>query len=306
MPKYALCVGVDNYQLWATPAWPSPNLPYSVKSAEDFRDLLLSAFGFPEENVRMMRDAWATRGGILQAVSDILAASVAGDVICLYFAGHGARVPGVSANGTPETDKFYEGFLPYSGNLITDYDLNQLIGHLEFSHVNMTVVMDSCHSGGMSEIEGAPRATGAPLTPAGIENCKRMVPLGIAVPEPGAGIACSVASGLVTSAEADHFADLAKGTLLSACAFDQFGWHVPALQNSILMAALKAVVNQGGMHISYNDLLAGVRDKAGALVNQHINSLPTYANQRSVPQLYGQRSRMTENVLEPFTFSING
>ncbi len=308
MAKYALCIGINDYSLWASPTWKNPNLPCSLQCAEDFKDILIDAFGYPEANVRVMRDSWATRGNILQGIADLLKVAGVGDSVCVFISGHGARVQGVAANGTPEPDKAYEGILPYAGSLITDFDINALVEPLDFGAVNLTFVLDSCHSGGMSPVEGAPQPVGAPYVPAAFEKCRQIVPFGISLALDVVGVACvvTVATGMAVSNEEDHFVDMAKSTLISASAFNQFGWQVPAIKSSIFVGAMKNVINQSNFQMRYFDFLDAVRQEAGSLMTKHVNSIPTYADQRSLPQLYGQRARMQENVLAPFTFSVVG
>lgn len=317
MTKYALCMGVNNYSLWATPSWTNPNLPYAVKSAEDFARILIDGLGFPEANVSIMRDAWCTRGNVLTGIDRLLDRATAGDVVCVYFAGHGARIQGVAPDGQPEPDRWYEAFLPYSGALITDRELAALADRLEYSHVNFTLVLDTCHSGGLHAVEGAPHPVGMPLPEALNEvflaACRSLVPAGLCLEHPRSDIAGNIRTirregdHLVIEAEDDsHYVSRAKSTLLSACAADQYGWHVPAIQNTILIAALKQVVNNSNFTATYADILDQLRSEADQLMAQHVRTIARYASERSVPQLYGQRARMSENFLAPWTTSIEG
>ena len=317
MTKYALCMGVNDYSLWATPTWTNPNLPFSVKSAEDFAQLLIDGFGFEQANVSIMRDSWCTRGNILHGIDSLLKRARAGDVVCAYYAGHGTRIQGLAPGGQPEPDRWYEAFLPYSGSVITDRELAALADQLEYDYVNFTLVLDTCHSGGLHAVEGAPRPLGMPLPPAlnevFISACRSLVPAGLCLEHPRSDIAGNVRTirfengQFVIEADDDsHFVPRAKSTLLSACAADQFGWHVPAIQNSILLGAFKQVINASNFNATYADLLARIRTQADQLMTQHVRSYGPYASMQSVPQLYGQRARMSEGFLAPWTFSIEG
>lgn len=313
MAKYALCMGVNNYSAWSG----ASNLPFSVKSAEDFAQLLVDAFLFEPANVQIMRDAWCTRGNIIRAIDALLDRAQAGDVVCVYFAGHGTRIPGVAPGGQSEPDTFYEAFLPFSGSVITDYDLAVLADQLEYDHVNFTLVLDTCHSGGLHPVEGAPHPVGVPLSPQLGEvfstTCRTLVPMGMCLEEPRTWLSGNVRSirrengrFVIDWPEDRHFVDRAKSTLLSACAADQFGWHVHPIQNTILVGAFKNVVNQSNFQSSYGNLLQRVRAEADRLMTQHVRSFSQYASMQSVPQLYGQRARMEEDFLAGWTFSIHG
>ena len=313
MTKYAVCMGVDNYSLWNT----ATNLPYAASSASEFAQMLVDAFGFESDNVLIMRDNWCTRGNIISAINRTLNKAVAGDVVCVYFAGHGTRVQGTAPNGQPEQDRWYEAFLPYSGQVITDRDLANLADQIEYDHVNFTIVLDTCHSGGMHAIEGAPQPVGvelpAVLTPVFQEACRSLVPMGLCLEHPRSELAGNVRQirvengRLIIEAVDDaHFVARAKSTLLSACAADEFGWHVGAIQSTILLGAFKNVVNQSNFERSYADLLGELRVTANKLMTKHVRPIKKYADESSVPQLYGQRARMEEGFLVPWNASVVG
>jgi hypothetical protein len=303
MSKYGLCLGVKDYSNWRAAGWNAADLNYSTKCAELFAEMLISAFDFPEANVRIQRDAWCSKGNVLQAIRDLITATSAGDVVCVYFAGHGTRLSGVSPGGQPETDNFYEGICPHSGGVITDYDLRVLTDQLEFGHVNFNFFLDACHSGGMSPVEGAPTPMAVSRDIPGFQACRRLIPMGMCLPR-GGGVSCTVEGASVRADEASRFPALAKTTIFAAADFDQFGWSVPALQGTIFLKAIQDVVNQSNFQIACADFLTQIRAQAASLVSKHVNSISAYSAQKSVPQLYGQRARIEENLLAPFTFSI--
>jgi hypothetical protein len=79
-------------------------------------------------------------------VKSMLTQSAAGDVACLFFAGHGGR--GKSGDGA-----WYESICcADAGGDITDTELNALADSLSPSTVNFTLVLDSCHSGGAFDV----------------------------------------------------------------------------------------------------------------------------------------------------------
>lgn len=315
--KFALCMGVSDYSPWRGAGWSAVDLPFSVKNAEDFAALLIDGLGFDPGNVGIQADAWCNSGSILSAVDDLLNQAQAGDVVCAFFSGHGRRIQGVAPDGQTQNDLWYDAIVPYSGSLITDYDIAALADRLDYSKVNLTFVLDTCYSGGLHPVEGAPQPVGLPLpeelNPVFSEFCRTLTPLGLCLENPASAIAGNVRSVtyqdgrfVIDSPDDSHYVDLAKSTLLSACAADQRGWQVAAIQNSIFMGALKQVINVSGFQATCADLLANVRVAADRLMTQHVRSIASYGTEASVPQLYGQRARMSENFLAPWTSSVSG
>lgn len=321
MTQYALCVGVNDYSaqrqssLWSK----CDDLPYSIQDAQDFKQLLIDALNYDASNIQLQTDSWCTRENILDAISSLISTAQAGDVVCVFYAGHGARLSGNSPSAPPNVSVWYEAIVPYSG-VLTDFDLAQTIGKLEYSKVNLTFVLASCHSGGMDPIQGGPQPIGTELNlgqgqdvnQALAQYCQTLTPFGMCLPDPaqalGTNVSISAQDGQVSIQETDasHYVDLAKDTLLAACAADQVGWQVPDLQGSILVAAMKNVINMSNFQMTYSDLLANVRTQADSLMTKYIRTDAAHANDQSTPELYGQRARMSENFLAPWSFSIQG
>jgi hypothetical protein len=318
MTAYALCMGVNDYSQWRAVGWTAADLPYSINNAEDFAQLLINGFGFDPANVGIQRDTWCSSGNILSAVDDILRNKAqAGDVVCVFFSGHGTRIQSIGPDGQPKPNLWYEAVVPYSGNLVTDYDLATLAGQLDYSHVNLTFILDACHSGGLRPVDGAPQPVGVPipddLIPVFTAACQVLAPFGLCLEDPVTALSGDVRSityqdghFVIDSPDDSHYTDLAKSTLLTACAADELGWQVQALQNSIFVGALKNVINAGNFQATYADMLTSVRAQADALMTQYVRSIASYSTMTSVPQLYGQKARMLENVLAPWSFSVQG
>ena len=83
--SWAIVIGIDDYAKW-------PKLQYAVRDAQGVRQTLIDKFGFTAERVVTLKNAEATRAGILRAFHDRLAhGSVQkNDRIFVFFAGHGA------------------------------------------------------------------------------------------------------------------------------------------------------------------------------------------------------------------------
>lgn len=91
--KRALLIGC-NYA-----STPSATLQGCINDASCLRHLLITRFGFPEENIVLLLDTspyasqWPTRSNILWHASALSSQAQAGDSLFFSFSGHGAQVP---------------------------------------------------------------------------------------------------------------------------------------------------------------------------------------------------------------------
>ncbi|WP_166783885.1 caspase family protein [Cryobacterium sp. Hz9] len=138
---HALCVGIN--------AYPGGDALYGcVADAEAWATQFIAA-GFA---VRTLLDAEATRQNILLGLLDLVARSVAGDVLVFQYAGHGTYVDDLDGDETEtgnEEKKYDEALCPIDfrdGNLIIDDDLGEIFDQLP-DGVSLTAFFDSCHSG---------------------------------------------------------------------------------------------------------------------------------------------------------------
>jgi Caspase domain len=95
--KHALLIGISHYipgQRLDDLAGPGPDVA-AIAAALD-RD-----FGFPKENVRILRDAEASRQGILDALDQLIARVSPGDYVFIYYSGHGTSLQGIASQGLP-------------------------------------------------------------------------------------------------------------------------------------------------------------------------------------------------------------
>src|SRR3989442_33529 len=98
MGQYALCMGVNDYNqfLAENPGWTAGPLPYSGKNAQDFAQLLVDALNFDPGNISVQIDNWCTRDNILNTIDAMIKGAQAGDVLCIFYSGHGTRLQGSS------------------------------------------------------------------------------------------------------------------------------------------------------------------------------------------------------------------
>jgi hypothetical protein len=324
MTLYALCAGVSDYSQWRTIGWNAPDLPYSIKNAEDFAQILISGFGADPANVGIQRDSWCSSGNFLSAFSDLVQRARPGDSICLFFSGHGTRLQGPPSAGKP-SDLWYDALVPYAGSLVSDYDLSILTNSLDASKVSLTVVLDTAYVGGQRPVPGAPQPVGIALTDAVQQDfmnyCHTIVPVGLCLQNPMATIAGNTSAIhqdiggrlAIEFADSGHQVDIAKTVILSACAPDEIAWQISdpktvGLQNSVFVAAWKALVAaaNGPVSMSNQDLLAALRTQADQLMTQYVRRMASYAKMTQVPQIYGPSSRLSQNVLSASAAGISG
>jgi len=166
--KIALLIAVGDYP--ANSGWQKIN---SSNDAALVRDVLLRQ-GFKEKDITIIKEAKATRKGILQAIQKhLIDAAKPGDVLYFQFSGHGQQV--ADDNGD-EVDGFDEAIVPFDSalrygeggnkgqNLIRDEALGQLFTQARKRiglKGNLLVILDSCHSGtgtrGMAIARGTDR-----------------------------------------------------------------------------------------------------------------------------------------------------
>ena len=142
----ALHVGVDEYSSSKmSPLLGCVNDCYLMSAT-------VQACGVPVENVRLVTNARATTAGIRKRIEWLLDDAQPGDTRVLSFSGHGTRLP---VYGPDETvDSYIECLCPHDfdwsvGKAITDVELQDIYSQLPYD-LDFLIVLDACHSGGMS------------------------------------------------------------------------------------------------------------------------------------------------------------
>jgi hypothetical protein len=139
--RHALCIGIDSY--------PTKPLSGAVADAKKWANAL-RGLGF---SVTTLHDAEASRAGIIDAFTTLLAEAEDGDVVVFQYAGHGTTVPDLYLGPRPngeETDGRDEALCPHDYDqvgLLLDDDVYAIVAtHLK-STVGLTGFLDCCHSG---------------------------------------------------------------------------------------------------------------------------------------------------------------
>lgn len=149
--KLALLVGINEYPKTQrfTPLMGCTN------DVELQRQLLVHRFGFQDSNIKILTNSQATRQGILTAFDEhLIKQAKPGDVVVFHFSGHGSRVADPDPIGS---DRLNSTFVPADDSPLSQEGVvNDIMGHTLFLLMsalkekteNVTVVLDSCHSGG--------------------------------------------------------------------------------------------------------------------------------------------------------------
>jgi metacaspase-1 len=102
----AVLVGVDTYERADVPV-----LRGCVNDVILVRRLLKEGFGVPNEEIRVVVNARATKAAILHRLRVTMAAARPGDVVVFYFSGHGSQVR--DRDGDELSDSLDEVICPY-------------------------------------------------------------------------------------------------------------------------------------------------------------------------------------------------
>ncbi|MEM5292368.1 caspase domain-containing protein [Paraburkholderia sabiae] len=216
MANRALVVGISNY--------PSPNqLPSCDRDAEEFAKMLENGYGFTE--IQVLKDDGATKKNLIDNINALVSSVSLGDRLVLFFSGHGYRL------AVDNTHR--EVLVSHDGEFFFDYELAELTRDVPAGM--LTIVLDSCFSGGMLkswvDLEGNmqtlrtkcwhPHDTA--IVPASVAH----IPFGNITPPPIQVTEDTVTNGLWGNAEVGNFEKVtlessdSKALLISACLSDQ-------------------------------------------------------------------------------------
>jgi len=136
--SWALVIGINAYQNVEP-------LNYALNDAIAVRDMLVNAYGFKEDNIRLIVNEEATKDNILAGFSDILAKAKERDRVVVFFAGHG------------ETYKLPSGgdmgyLIPVDGNLenlyLSSIPMKSIYDIADMSYAkHILYLVDACYGG---------------------------------------------------------------------------------------------------------------------------------------------------------------
>ena len=153
----ALIVGINRYQD------PRATLKGCVNDALMMGEMA-ARYGFERDNIRLITDGRATTRNIRERLSWLVEDVPPGSVILFHYSGHGSQIR--DRDGDELEDHLDEILCPHDldwSDPITDDELGRYIARVPQS-VNLTVVLDCCHSGtGTREFFVEPTVRPAPV-----------------------------------------------------------------------------------------------------------------------------------------------
>jgi hypothetical protein len=154
--RRALLIGINDYTAsrlgakkpGAIPPRDWPNLNGAVNDVQTIQEMLLLVYGFQPADIVTLLDQNATRAAILGRIDHVVNTAAKGDVIFLYFAGHGSQVRNSLSD---EPDELDESLVPADSRAgardIRDKELRVLFNRILDRGARLTVILDNCHSG---------------------------------------------------------------------------------------------------------------------------------------------------------------
>lgn len=157
MAKKAVLVGI-NY----------PGTPHSLRGCVNdvmaVSEMLTRRYGFQSHHKRMLTDREATTNNIKQRLEWLVQGARPGDVLYFHYSGHGSQVIDTDYDNDNEPDGKDEIICPvdldWRTKIIRDEDMRMIFDKVP-EGVNLTVVLDCCHSGGGVDSDYAYQPFGA-------------------------------------------------------------------------------------------------------------------------------------------------
>ncbi|KAG6848037.1 hypothetical protein H0H93_003956, partial [Arthromyces matolae] len=255
MRIFALLSGINKYQ---SPVF--NDLHYAVNDAEKMRDLLMSDFHVPSENITLLKDQEANVMAIRQALRNLQDNERIRpkDTVLFFHAGHGARAN--APDGWPARNNkiqilpFYdfdpnishnaEGAKPslaQPGCGIVDFEFGNLFEDIGKTKggLHLVAILDSCYSG------SATRDANTDLTIRGVQ-----------LPDDYKISSCALSA---LSALSPHHSSRSH-ILLSACEQDEQASESKKLEHGRLTYAVLEVLRNANLReLTYSELIMKIR-----------------------------------------------
>jgi hypothetical protein len=123
-------------------------VPYDIATATE----IARRMGVPAENIQTLKDGELTLDGMRQAL-DALEGKLGGsDQVFIYYSGHGGRQMIREDNGS---ERCAESLISVDGQGFTDAELEARLTRMSRKAQKTIVLLDACHSGGVTTRAGA-------------------------------------------------------------------------------------------------------------------------------------------------------
>jgi metacaspase-1 len=140
MARRALLIGINRYLIRGA------DLRGCVNDVRNIRAALIKYFAFRSNDIKVLTDLSATKKAMQSGIRALVNSGKKGDVLYLHYSGHGSNVPDRNGDEADHRDEILcPSDLDWKDPLTDDW-LRTSFNKLK-SRVNLTVVMDCCHSG---------------------------------------------------------------------------------------------------------------------------------------------------------------
>jgi hypothetical protein len=169
--KRAVLVGIDDYP--GTEA----DLNSCVNDIKGWKTLMMDRFQFTRENIRLLVNERATKEEVITRLKWLKSGVRDGDTLVFLYSGHGTTF--TERDDFGHLDEAKDEALRLNGgygwqSMLLDDELSEIFADISLE-VNLTIICDSCYSGGMADEKNLPLPTdlehridpGAPLRPFG-------------------------------------------------------------------------------------------------------------------------------------------
>jgi hypothetical protein len=277
MAKRAFLVGINRYQI------PGADLRGCVNDVKDLSAALIQFHGFKKGDITVVTDLAATKKTMQAGIKALIRDSKKGDIALIHYSGHGSHVPDDNSDEADGRDEILcPTDLDWDDPLRDDWLRSTLDGVK--AGVNLTVIMDCCHSGTNT------RAIVPPDAP--IKERYLPSPSALKAVESGRSVPKKVSSELRGSPRAARKArDIVKAelpeVLITGCRDTQTSADafINMRYNGALTFALVEAIRKSKGRLTYRQL----HDKAAATLKTR--------KFEQVPQLEGRAERFDQPFL---------
>lgn len=140
MAKRAVLIGINKYQV------PGSDLNGCVNDVKNLSAVLKTYYGFADKDITTLTDLKATKKAMQTAIQKLIKSGKKGDTLLFHYSGHGSNVPDDNGDEADRRDEILcPTDLDWKDTLRDDW-LRKTFNKLR-KGVNLTVIMDCCHSG---------------------------------------------------------------------------------------------------------------------------------------------------------------
>jgi metacaspase-1 len=274
MAKRAFLVGINRYQIAGA------DLRGCVNDVKDLSAALVEFHGFKKSDITVVTDLAATKKAMQAGIKALLRDSKKGDVALVHYSGHGSHVPDDNQDEADGRDEILcPSDLNWDDPLRDDW-LRTTLDSVR-TGVNLTVIMDCCHSGTNTRAILPPdapikeRYLPSPSSLKAVES-RRSIPKKVTSELRGSPRASRKARDIVKAELPEVLITGCRDTQTSADAF------INGKFNGALTFALVDAIRKGRGRLTYRQL----HDRAAAVLKTR--------KFEQVPQLEGRSERFDQ------------